>query len=60
MLGLNEITTVYNQTDEFWSRYGVTLPVRKALDSKAARDAWVAKLRIHILEANKPSLQKEE
>jgi len=60
MLGLNEVTTVYSQTDEFWSRYGVTLPVRKALDSKAARDAWVTKLRIHILEANKPSLQKEE
>ena len=60
MLGLNEVTTVYSQTDEFLSRYGVTLPVRKALDSKAARDAWVAKLRIHILEANKPSLQKEE
>ena len=47
---LHKVTTAYEETDEFWGRYGVTLPVRKHLQDKAARDAWISRLRTHLLE----------
>jgi hypothetical protein len=48
-LEINELTVAHEQTDEFWQRYGITQPVRKHLQDRANRDAWISKLRLHLL-----------
>jgi hypothetical protein len=48
---LGEIVVDYEATDEYWDRHGITLPVRKHLADKASRNAFMGKLRMHLLTA---------
>lgn len=46
---LRSCAVQYVQTDEHWAKYGVTAQVREVLKSGAQREAWIEKLRSHLL-----------
>lgn len=45
---LLESSVRYEVTDEYWDRYGVTANVRKSLQEKANRDAFISRLRMYL------------
>lgn len=47
---LAECSEAFDQVEDVWDTWGVTAPVRKILDSKAERDAWIAKVHNWIAE----------
>jgi hypothetical protein len=41
------------EAETIWDSYGLTAPVRKMLEKRAERDAWITKLRSHLQIMNK-------